>query len=293
MKLIRCNNGHFYDQDKFGSCPYCNGGDSASDSMTEAFTTDSVTTPLRQPQQPAGAGMQSGTVPPQPFQPEIGVTISKPEAVVSKSLEQALSQVGPTMPLSQVNAINQQPGAGVQNNPVAQSDLSNIANSIGSQTPMSQINHMFSASSEDEDYTVAITPGGKKMGEGGLKPVVGWLVCLTGKHIGKDFRIVQGKNYIGRDGSMDICLEGEKTVSRDKHALIVYEPKHHLYLIQSGESKELTYVNDKVILESKELNAYDKILVGDVKLLFVPLCSDKFNWTDVLEGKDKDGTDEE
>jgi hypothetical protein len=86
---------------------------------------------------------------------------------------------------------------------------------------------------------------------------------------------------------MDVCLEGEKTVSRNKHALIVYEPKHHLYLAQSGESKELTYVNDKVILESKELQPYDEILVGEVKLLFVPLCSEKFNWTDVLDGKDE------
>jgi hypothetical protein len=43
-----------------------------------------------------------------------------------------------------------------------------------------------------------------------------------------------------------------------------------------------------VILESKELQAYDEILVGNVKLLFVPLCSESFNWTDVLEGKDKE-----
>ena len=49
MKLIRCNNGHFYDQDKFSSCPYCNGGNSTSDSMTEAFE-DQVTMPLREPQ---------------------------------------------------------------------------------------------------------------------------------------------------------------------------------------------------------------------------------------------------
>ncbi len=93
---------------------------------------------------------------------------------------------------------------------------------------------------------------------------------------------------------MDVCLDGEKTVSRDKHAVIVYEPKHHLYLIQSGDSKELTYVNDKVILESKELKAYDKVLVGDVRLLFIPLCDEKFNWTDELEGKPgKDEPDEE
>ena len=83
-------------------------------------------------------------------------------------------------------------------------------------------------------------------------------------------------------------MEGEKTVSREKHALIVYEPKHHLYLIQSGDSKELTYVNDKVILESKELHAYDEILLGDVKLLFIPLCNTDFNWTEVMEQSEEE-----
>ncbi len=243
MKLIRCNNGHFYDQDKFSSCPYCNGGNSTSDSMTEAFE-DQVTMPLREPQPPMGSGAAS-----------VGTQPAQPEAAVSKSLEQALNQAAPA-------------------------------------APMSGINSVFAESPAGEDYTVAITPGGKTMWTEGQKPAVGWLVCIKGKHIGKDYRLVQGKNYIGRDASMDVCLKGEKTVSRDRHAVIVYDPMNHLYLIQSGESKELTYVNDKVILESQELSSSDKILVGDVKLLFVPLCSEEFNWTDVLEGKEEEKIDD-
>ncbi len=242
MKLIRCNNGHFYDQDKFSSCPYCNGGSSTSDSMTEAFE-DPVTMPLREPQPLMGNGAAA-----------VGTQPAQPEAVVSKSLEQAFNQTAPA-------------------------------------ASMNGINSVFAESPAGEDHTVAITPGGKTMGTEGQKPAVGWLVCIKGKHIGKDFRLVQGKNYIGRDVSMDVCLEGEKTVSRDRHAVIVYDPMNHLYLIQSGESKELTYVNDKVILESQELRASDKILVGDVKLLFVPLCNEEFNWTDVLEGKEEEKED--
>ena len=26
MNLVRCNNGHFYDSDKFAVCPHCSGG---------------------------------------------------------------------------------------------------------------------------------------------------------------------------------------------------------------------------------------------------------------------------
>lgn len=252
MKLIRCNNGHFYDQDKFGACPNCGGGDSAADQLTDAFQN----TPQSSMQNQISAS-------PQIF-PEEDATQRRvePEAILSNSLEQVFGQMDATMPLSQAKAMN---------------DISN----------MSDVNAVFSPEDGDEGYTVSMTPGGKEIGAAGLKPVVGWLICLSGEHIGKDFRLVQGKNFIGRDPAMDVCLEHEKTVSRDKHALIVYEPKHHLYLIQSGESKELTYVNDKVILESKALKAMDEILVGEVRLLFVPLCSEEFNWANVLEGTDE------
>lgn len=230
MKLIRCNNGHFYDQDKFGSCPNCNGGDSAANQLTDAF----------QAQPP----VQERVIP----QPDI------------------LTEEDATMPLDRKKAMD---------------EISNMSN----------VNSVFSEEREDDHYTVSITPGGREIGTAGMKPVVGWLICLSGEHTGKDFRLVQGKNFIGRDPAMDVCLAHEKTVSRDKHALIVYEPRHHLYLIQSGESRELTYVNDQVILESRELEAMDKILIGDVNLLFVPLCSPEFNWTDILEEKDE--SDEE
>ena len=39
---------------------------------------------------------------------------------------------------------------------------------------------------------------------------------------------------------MDIALVGDKSVSRNKHAILVYEPKQHLYLVQPGESTNLS-----------------------------------------------------
>jgi len=81
---------------------------------------------------------------------------------------------------------------------------------------------------------------------------------------------------------MDIALVGDKSVSRNKHAILVYEPKQHLYLVQPGESSELVYLNDEVVLSPMKLQAYDVITVGEVKLLFMPLCGAKFNWTDYL-----------
>ena len=114
----------------------------------------------------------------------------------------------------------------------------------------------------------------------GLEPVVGWLVCIEGNLIGKDFRLTSGRNFIGRGSDMDVVLEGDPSVSRTAHAIVVYEPKENVYLIQPGASKELSYLNDCVVLESKVIAPNDVITVGATKLLFVPCCSKAFNWTD-------------
>lgn len=113
-------------------------------------------------------------------------------------------------------------------------------------------------------------------------PCVGWLIALNGSHIGQDFHLRVGKNYIGRDDGMDIALTGDKSVSRNKHAIVVYEPRHHKYFIQPGESNELVYVNDEVVLLPMPLKPYDLIVIGDVELWFMPLCDDRHNWSEVI-----------
>ena len=120
----------------------------------------------------------------------------------------------------------------------------------------------------------------------GLEPVVGWLVCTEGAHLGEDFRLKTGKNFIGRSSDMDAALTKDKSVSRDKHAIVVYEPKTHLFLVQPGEARELCYLNDQVVLSAQELKANDVIAVGDSKLMFFPCCNDKFNWSMVEKNED-------
>lgn len=113
-------------------------------------------------------------------------------------------------------------------------------------------------------------------------PCVGWLIALNGVHIGQDFHLRVGKNYIGRDESMDVALVGDKSVSRNKHAIVIYEPRHHKYFIQPGESNELVYVNDEVVLLPMELKPYDLIVIGDIELWFMPLCDADHNWSEVI-----------
>ena len=109
-------------------------------------------------------------------------------------------------------------------------------------------------------------------------PVVGWLVCTEGVNKGTDYRLHQGRNFVGRSSEMDVCILGDNTVSRSSHAIVVYDPRSNVYLAQPGSSKELFYVNDKLVLNPIELKAMDQLSIGDTKLMFVPLCSEKFHW---------------
>ena len=69
-------------------------------------------------------------------------------------------------------------------------------------------------------------------------------------------------------------------MSRDKHAILVYEPRARIFLVQPGESRELFYVNDEVVLSNRQLKDRDVLMIGNYKLLFVPLCGPDFSWDD-------------
>ena len=115
----------------------------------------------------------------------------------------------------------------------------------------------------------------------GSEPVVGWLVCIEGNNLGVDYKIKSGRNFIGRAQDMDIAITGDNTVSRERHAAVIYDPKTLKFLVQPGDSKELCYLNDEVVLKAEEISLNDVLTVGSTKLMFFPCCNEKFNWESV------------
>ena len=138
---------------------------------------------------------------------------------------------------------------------------------------VSKTNVSITSVQDDNEKTISFAK--EKVGR---EPVVGWLVCVEGPHKGADFRLKTGKNFIGRASNMDAALTEDKSVSRDKHAIVLYEPKKHTFLVQPGESRELCYLNDDVVLAAQALKRNDVIAVGDSKLMFFPCCDNVFNW---------------
>ena len=111
-----------------------------------------------------------------------------------------------------------------------------------------------------------------------VDPVVGWLVCIKGNHLGESFSIYAGRNAIGRGVSNKIILPKDNKVSREKHAWITYEPKRRKFYIQPGEGSGLAYLNGEMVMESHLINNRDELEIGDGLYLLIPLCGDDFSW---------------
>ena len=133
------------------------------------------------------------------------------------------------------------------------------------------------APAEDTGKTVAVLQ--KSLS---IEPVVGWLVCIEGKEKGKDFRIEAKNNSIGRSEKMDITIKGDDTISRENHARLAYDVKHNAFHLIPAESTNSIYINDDPVYVPTKLNFYDLIELGESKFLFVPFCTERFNWQDGL-----------
>ncbi len=113
-------------------------------------------------------------------------------------------------------------------------------------------------------------------------PVTGWLVIVEGQGRGRDFRLIQGENRIGRNDDMEVCLnfggDSDETVSREAHAIVVFDGNAGEFFVERGSSRNLPMLNGKSIRRDQNLSANDVLQIGQTKLLFVPLCGESFQW---------------
>lgn len=200
MKMVQCEKGHFYDQERSGKCPYCNNSGNDT-SRTVAFSQmadndDSFTMPVND---------------------DIGKTV----AIM--------------------------PGKSMADN------------------------------DDDVGKTVAIF---KKKKNFKIDPVVGWLTAITGPEKGRDYRIHSDNNFIGRDSGMDICIDYDETISREKHAIISFDTRSLSFFLSPSEGRSIIRINDMPIYQTTKLNDFDRIELGETLLIFRSLCGENFSWED-------------
>lgn len=113
----------------------------------------------------------------------------------------------------------------------------------------------------------------------GYDPVVGWLVCVEGSNKGKDFRLHDGNNFVGRGSDMDISLSGDKAVSASNHFSVTYDRRHDRYFMSMGMGKEIVYVNNEPLTaNARYMEIGDRIEVGSTTLVFIPLNKEYVQW---------------
>lgn len=213
MKLVRCevNGSHYYDAEKYESCPHCQKEREKKNNMPQKIASD--------------------------------VTISLFDDMPSDNTDKETVS------------------------------LEDSDNSLSKQIADSS-----ASGNVEEIKTMAYYDFGQEQ-----EPVVGWLVAINSAAKGKGFSLKVGKNNIGRSGAgniVDVDLDKDVTVSRGVQAVIIYEPKKRQFLLQPANGSTLVYHNDDLLMNYIQINAYDRITIGETELVFIPFCSDKFSWED-------------
>ncbi len=252
MAQIECGRGHLYDPDKYPTCPCCNGGQKIT--VASAGRTAPIGRSVLSPNRTAPVGGTPVTAA-QKTAPLSGTAVIAPQKTAPLS---GISVTAPqkTMPPRGYGAPPPEP---VQTAPPPPPGMG-----------------------------ISVAAAGKTVGmmqaQMGFNPVVGWLACVAGPSRGKSYTVRGGVNSIGRSERMDIVITGDLKISAENHAKISYSDKHNRFNLLPGEGRNIVYLNDQEVFTPMPLKAYDLIDFGETKLLFVPLCGEKFTW------EDKDGT---
>ncbi len=320
MNVIRCKNGHFFDGDAYDTCPHC--GETAMVATPPTAATeekksfwsrlhkDKVTQappvfipPVQPPQPPVDNGSAPTDALPVETPAAPTPTLKKNPTLdfwntASHSPEPAKAEEAPVETTDTLSdEVDEVPFLEEESvaSPIAEQEETpqEEAPPAEKNTPPAPASSLLEAvkqvSASNQGKTMsyfravnAATTPEQNQQKPSAEPVVGWLVCVSGCHFGECFQIYAGKNSVGRNSENRIVVPRDNSISRVKHALLVYEPKKRNFFIQPGDSSGLTYLNDEYITESCKLSARDIIELGDSKFLFVPLCGDTFSWEDYM-----------
>ncbi|MEL6374819.1 MAG: FHA domain-containing protein [Pseudomonadota bacterium] len=116
-------------------------------------------------------------------------------------------------------------------------------------------------------------------------PVVGWLVVVGGPGLGAFRPIFEGNNTVGRSRGQRVPIDfGDDTISSEEQAYIRYDSADRRFLFVPNLAKtNVVSVNDEKPTSALELSGMDVITMGRTQLVFVPFCSDEFDWSELTE----------
>lgn len=255
MQFVSCGKGHYYNPEEHATCPQCareNAGLGGGFNVSSVGVTE-----------PVGGGFGGGMD-----------SVGKTEPVGGfGGMGGGMDPIGTTEPVGGFGNF----GGGMGGAPVA--------------APGSPLNTTFFrdetiSAGKVQDYgptqfaSPEFTSTTPNSAESQIQPVVGWLVCVNGSTKGRDFRIHAQYNYIGRARHMDICIEGDTTISSEQAAILAYDDQQKMFFFAPSQGRNLVRLNGKAVLSPVELQAYDRLSIGKSEFLFIPLCGERFDWNE-------------
>ncbi|MDD6037976.1 MAG: hypothetical protein PUD20_04130 [bacterium] len=129
---------------------------------------------------------------------------------------------------------------------------------------------------DDDERTVLLCMTNKR-----AEPVVGWLVCIKGESFGESYPLRGNKNYIGCLANSNVIIRQDNDVFEEQYGVIIYDNYRRTFIAQPRETRESYYINGKTVINDVQLQAYDILDMGNARLIFMPLCSEKFCWEDI------------
>ncbi|GHV31062.1 peptide-binding protein [Spirochaetia bacterium] len=113
-----------------------------------------------------------------------------------------------------------------------------------------------------------IRPAGGGTPAASGKKLVGILVTYSQSPNGQVFSIFEGKNFIGRDMPVDICIPDREMSG--KHLSILYRSADGRFKFKDEQSSNGTYLNE-ILTDEGELTTFDIIRIGATRLIFIAI----------------------
>lgn len=237
-RLVKCENGHFYDADKYAKCPNCSRGAGPKKDvvMEGGISTDlddvkTVAMNIR-------GNIKSGR---SVRIPKVSGRTIKPSNEILDREEQRMREL--------------------------QEKIRYHKDSLEEQVTLAKESYEI-----DNDKTVAV-----HVFENGIEPVVGWIVCVNGEEKGRDYRLIRGRNRIGRDSDMDVTIRKDQKVTREEHCSVVYDEKSNLTFLVPGNGT-LTYYKGEMLRQPQQLCSGDAVEIGETKFIFISFCEGERVW---------------
>lgn len=116
----------------------------------------------------------------------------------------------------------------------------------------------------------------KKGVNANLHPV-GILVVVSGVGQGSVHVLNQGCNYIKINGT-ELGVTQDGTDLSEMNASIAYHEERRMFVLRPIGEPSVVQVGRMLLKESIMLRPYDKFVIKDTMLLFVPICGEHFSW---------------